>query len=124
MSGATVYVIDDDAAVRDSLRVALEVDGYAVLDFASAVDFLRLARPGGRCCILADMHMPAMNGLELLDHLRANDTIVPAIVMTGASNSAIEQAVAACGAVLLKKPFSFDELIGSIERALAGALPH
>jgi FixJ family two-component response regulator len=118
---ATIYVVDDDDAVRDSIRVLLECEGFAVVEFASCADFLRYARPDGRSCIVLDVHMPGMGGLELLDRIRRDKMIMPVIAMTGRPDPAIARAVNRVGAALLEKPFRGDELVRSIERIFRAA---
>lgn len=116
--GATIYVVDDDDAVRDSIRVLLECEGYTVVAFASCAEFLGHARPAGRSCIVLDVDMSGMSWLELLGRIRRDKMIIPAIVMTGRPNPAITGAVDRTGAALLEKPFRGDELVSSIERVL------
>ncbi len=120
MRERTIYVIDDDDAVRDSIRMMLECDGFTVAEFASCVDFLRHARPDGCSCIVLDVHMPGMSGLELLDRLRRDKVMVPVVVATGRHDPSIARAVARAGAVLLQKPFRGTELIAAILQGLRG----
>jgi FixJ family two-component response regulator len=117
---ATIYVIDDDDAVRDSLRMLLEAEGFTVVDFACGAEFLRLARPDGHCCIVLDVNMPGMSGLELLDRIRGN-TLIPVVLMTGGPGPATAKAAARAGAVLLEKPFQQRELLDAIEENLRGS---
>jgi two-component system, LuxR family, response regulator FixJ len=116
-----VYVVDDDEAVRDSMRALLESWGMEVADFASAADFLaRDGRADG--CLLLDLHMPGMNGLELLEHMQQQGTLLPTIVITGRSDSVLKERALRAGAlVLLDKPVDDDLLIASLERAFAFA---
>ena len=117
---ATIYVVEDDDVVRDSIRALLESDGFTVVDFASCADFLRHARPDGRSCIVLDVHMPGMSGLELLDRLRRENMSILAIVIAGKPDPAIRRAVDRAGARLLVKPFTGSELVGAIEEVLRG----
>jgi FixJ family two-component response regulator len=114
----TVHVIDDDDAVRDSMRLMLEVEGFVVRTYASAVAFLREAHLAGNPCLIVDMHMPGISGVALLDQLRRNGINVPAIVMTGMANKRIRRAVEQVKSIILEKPFSLAELIHSIEAAV------
>lgn len=119
---AVIYVIDDDDGVRDSIRILLECEGFAVVDFASCADLLRHGYPHECDCILLDVDAPGTSGLELLDQLRRDKIIIPVIVMTGARDAPIWLAAERGGAALLEKPFRQGELLGSIERGLQGQL--
>ena len=112
-----VYVIDDDHAVRDSLCMLLESYGIAAHPYASGVTFLR-DLPPEYGCLLVDVNMPGMNGLELLNEVRARGIAIPVIVMTGAPTSWIQLAVDQVGATLLRKPFRPGELIACVEQTL------
>ena len=114
----TAYVVDDDDAVRDSIRMLLESQGFTVCTYASGWSFLREARANRNSCLVVDVNMPGMNGLELLDQLRRDGIMVPAIVVTGRFDTRIQATVDRAGAVLLAKPFRVGELVGCIERAL------
>jgi FixJ family two-component response regulator len=116
--GSTVFVIDDDAAVRDSICVLLESEGFVVHAFASCADFLRQPRPKVTDCLLLDVHMDGMSGLELLNRLDSDNIHLPTIVMTGMPDTRIGRAVDRFGAVLLVKPFKTGELVALVERVL------
>jgi two-component system, LuxR family, response regulator FixJ len=114
----TAYVIDDDDAVRDSILMVLETSGYTVRSFASGAALLRGDRPGKNDCLIIDMDMPGMGGLDLLDRLRCDGVITPAIVMTGGLSARRRAAVDRADAMFLEKPFGVGELVSCIERAL------
>ena len=65
MSDDTVFIVDDDASVRDSLSLLLSLHGYVTATFASAEDFLGAFKPGSRGCLIVDIRMPGMSGLDL-----------------------------------------------------------
>jgi FixJ family two-component response regulator len=116
----TVYVIDDHKAVRDAIRVLLEAEGFSVIDFASASEFLQCPREIGRGCIVTDVQMPGMNGLQLIEGVRGRDKSVPIIVITGHPVAAVRTAVEEAEAVLLVKPFAPAELVAHVSDALRG----
>ncbi len=116
-----VHVVDDDDAVRDSVRSLLESHGLAVRDYASARAFLA-ADGGGGGCLLLDLHMPEMSGLDLLETLRTRRNDIPTIVMTGRSDAGLKARAQRSGAIaFLDKPVDEDELMNSISHALASA---
>src|SRR3974390_979027 len=83
-----IAVVDDDSAVRDSLRYLLEVMGYLVKTFESAAELLNTGLQNLACLIL-DHHMPHMSGLELAERLRADGAAIPILLITGAPSPAI-----------------------------------
>jgi two-component system response regulator FixJ len=113
-----IHVVDDDPAVRDSLRMLLETSGYDVRVFDSAGAFLA-SQPQGIGCVLTDVRMPDIDGLELLRRLRAQETRLPVIVMTGQGDIAIAVRAMKAGAVdFLEKPFEDASLFEAVARAL------
>jgi two-component system, chemotaxis family, CheB/CheR fusion protein len=118
-SGPTVYIVDDDAAVRSALRELLEFEGRCVEDFSDCESFIAAYRPGGEACLLIDAYLPGIDGIELLRQLKNAGHHLPAIMITG--NSAVPMAVEAMkvGAIdFLEKPVRRAELFASIDRAL------
>jgi two-component system response regulator FixJ len=114
-----VYVIDDDEAVRDSLQQLLRSRGILNQAFGSAADFLAAMVESQAGCVLADIHMPGMSGLELQSRLLEMGQDIPVIVMTG--NADVPSAVRALksGAVdFIEKPISTESLISAIESGL------
>lgn len=83
MSRPTVFVVDDDPAVRDSLTLLLEGESMAVEAFASAEAFLAVCRTAPQCCAIVDIRMPAMDGLQLQAELLQRDIRLPLIFLTG-----------------------------------------
>jgi two-component system response regulator FixJ len=113
------HVIDDDAAVRDSVQLLLESRGIEVHSYASAEAFLRQAAPDDDSCLIIDVDMPDIDGLELLRQLRANGISTPTIVITGAGiPGSLGSAVRRFDAMLFEKPFSPAELLSSVKIAL------
>ena len=114
-----IFVVDDDRAVRDSMQALLRAHGYTAETYASGEAFLALDRHNGPGCLLVDALMPGMDGIALLERLKAENCELPAIMITG--HGAISMAVLAMkagAADFLEKPVRPDELIAGIERAL------
>lgn len=106
-----VFLIDDDAGVRKSLKFLLETIGHSVIAFASAAAFLA-TRPARAGCLIVDMFMPGMNGLELVSRLRADGDTMPVLLITGAPSGAIVSAAAQLDIDrVLSKPLAQDELL-------------
>jgi two-component system response regulator FixJ len=118
-----VHIVDDEEAVRNSLAFLLSGAGFAVRVHESATDFLAIAGAIKNGCLITDLRMPDMSGVELLRRLRDNGTLLPAIVITGHGD--VQMAVEAMknGALdFIEKPFSDDVLIDSISRAVSHAV--
>ncbi|MEQ8268980.1 MAG: response regulator FixJ [Parvibaculum sp.] len=115
----TVFIVDDDAAVRDSLRALLESAGFRVEDFASAAAFLDSSTPERQGCLVVDIRMPDMDGLELQEELIRRRIALPAIVMTGHADVPLAVRAMKAGAVdFIEKPFKEEVLLDGVGRAL------
>lgn len=125
MSGSgTVFLVDDDASVRRALTRLIKSAGYDVRAFASAREFLECwsATNKGPACLVLDVRMPGLNGLDLQHKLQAADTPLPIIFITGHGNVPMSVKAMKQGAVdFLPKPVKDEELLESIEQALARA---
>jgi two-component system response regulator FixJ len=117
---ACVYVVDDDEAVRDSLFALLEANGYTSRTFSSAQEFLAAAptlRPG---CLIADIRMPGMDGLEMQQRLVERSLPFPLIVVTGHGDVPLAVRAMKAGALdFIEKPFAAETILHSAESALA-----
>lgn len=121
-SDATVYIVDNDEAVRDSLAALLATHGWQTETFDSAAAFLARYRGGSPGCLLLDVRMPGMTGLELQQVLAAQRVLLPVIIITGHGDIPMAVKAMKLGAVdFLEKPFSNDALLHTIEQALAVA---
>jgi two-component system response regulator FixJ len=121
-SDTVVHIVDDEEAVRNSLAFLLTSAGFAVRVHQSATDFLAVAPNVTNGCLITDLRMPDIDGLELLHRLKAAGAMLPAIMVTGHGD--IQMAVEAMknGAIdFIEKPFSDDVLIDSITRAVERA---
>ena len=114
-----VYVIDDDPAMRDSLDFLLGSAGFGVRLFDSAQVFLDELANLGPGCVITDVRMPGIDGMQLLRQLKAGGGRFPVIVMTGHGDVPLAVEAMKLGALdFLEKPFEDDRLIGMIETAL------
>jgi two-component system response regulator FixJ len=116
--GQPVYIVDDDSAVRDSLRMLLESAGHEIRSYNSAQSFLSDAEMESGCLIV-DIRMPGMSGLELQEELTRRNVPLPVIVITGHGEVPLAVRAMAAGAVdFIEKPFDDQRMLGSIARAL------
>jgi len=116
----TVHVIDDDEAARDALAFLLDCAGLAVRSYESAVEFLNAVPTMDHGCIITDVRMPEMSGVELIGRLKALAVADPVIVITGHADVPMAiQAMKAGVADFLEKPFSDDAILGAVRSALA-----
>jgi len=112
-------VVDDDASMRRALRTHLQVLGFNVLVFQSAEDLLASEFPAVDTCLLLDVWMPGMNGVELCRNLDAAGRRMPTILMTGLDDERTTQIMREAKPVAsLFKPFEEKQLIGAIRKAL------
>ncbi len=116
----TIFVVDDDAVVRDSMTALLQSRQYSVVEFDSGRALLNRDKALAGDCLVVDVHMPEMTGLDLLKTLRDQGDLLPAIVLTGRNDAAITAQARELGAVaVLDKPVRFQALFAAIEKALA-----
>jgi FixJ family two-component response regulator len=124
MHRETIFIVDDDASVRDSLSLMLSLHGYATATFASGEDFLHAWQPGWRGCVVADIRMGGMSGLELQETLRARASKLPLIVVTAHGDvAAARQAFLADAVDFIEKPFDAQQIITAIDHAIARIAP-
>jgi two-component system response regulator FixJ len=115
---ARVYIIDDDDAVRDSLSVQLESTGYDVASFPSAVGFLEIANSLQPGCVISDVQMPDMDGMELQQRLTDMKLDFPVVIVTGHADVALAVRAMKAGAVdFIEKPFDEDAILNSVQHA-------
>ena len=114
-----IAVVDDDESVREGLRNLLRSVGYEVRAFCSAEDFLERPEGDSFCCLVTDVQMPGMGGLELQKRLVDSDTRLPVILMTAFPREHVRQQAEELGAAgFLTKPFDASRMIECVERAL------
>lgn len=120
---ATVYIVDDDIAMRDSLALLLGLKGFRTQIFASAENLLSAYQPTWFGCILADIRMPGMTGLDLQNELAKHDNKVPVIIMTAYGDVATARIALKAGATdFLEKPVDDAVLIDVLQTAIDGHL--
>jgi FixJ family two-component response regulator len=118
---SVISVIDDDASVRVATNNLLRSHGYTVHTFASAEEFLRSAHLNDTSCVIADVQMPAMSGVELLTLMRTQGYGVPFIFITAFPDESVRARALKAGAIcFLAKPFAAPTLIKCLGTALKG----
>ena len=119
-----VAIVDDDESLRDATSNLLQAAGFSTATFADAETFLKSVGEPRAACVVADMRMPGMSGLELHQHLVASGAPIPTILITAypsdATRSRARQAGIRC---CLAKPFAPDELLECVREALARSKP-
>ena len=118
-SRLSIAVVDDDTSIRAAADSLLRSRGYAVFTFESAEEFLRSAELSGTSCVITDVRMPVMGGIELQAILRAQGCTVPFIFITAFPESVVrKQAMTGGATCFLSKPFDAPTLIKYVEIAL------
>ncbi|WP_163272984.1 response regulator FixJ [Chelativorans alearense] len=115
-----VHVVDDEEPVRKSLAFLLTISGYAVRVHESATAFLAVAKDLRNACLITDLRMPDLSGVELLRRLHEEDAMLPAIVITGHGDVPMAVEAMKAGALdFIEKPFEDDVLLEAVGRAVA-----
>jgi len=113
-----ILVIDDDTAVRNSLKFALEIEGFSVRLYPTGAELLDEKDMPESGCLVADYHLPGMNGLDLLARLREREIGWPAILITTHPSAAVRDRAALAGVRVIEKPLLNDTLFRGIRAAL------
>jgi len=116
-----LFVVDDEEAIRGALRVLLRGEGFDVRTFASGPEALAALAEATPACMLADYHMPGMDGRELIEALRLRDASVPVILMTGRDDPA--QLPLRGHAHVVQKPFDAGLLISKLRELVGREMP-
>lgn len=117
-SAPIIFIVDDDEAVRHSLQALLEAAGHRIEMFPSGEAFFDA--PSAGACILLDLHLPGLDGIQVIQRLRAQGASTPVILISGRFDAGTRARAADAGATaLLEKPLREHRLLESIERALA-----
>jgi FixJ family two-component response regulator len=118
-SGFVVIVIDDDLAVRNSLKFSLEIEGLAVRSYASVAELLADVDLGRCSCFVVDQNMPDMQGLDLIALLRARQFAAPAILITSHPNWSVRARAQKAGIPIVEKPLLGNALFDKIRDLVA-----
>ena len=114
-----ISIVDDDEAVREATKNLLRSLGYRTSTFSSAEEFLNSERLRDTSCLITDLHMPGISGMELQRRLIAGGHYMPIIFITAFPEDSVRTRAMAAGAVcFMSKPYSEDHLIGCLEKAL------
>lgn len=117
----TVFIVDDDPAVRDALSLLFSLHGHPTAVFACAEDFLRAIQPRWRGVVVADIRMPGLSGLEMQEALASHPSRLPMIMITAHADIATARQAFRFQAVdFLEKPFDHDQLLASVDVAMRG----
>jgi len=118
-SNAIVYLVDDEFAIRDSLTLLIETSGFNIQSFESAQEFLDSYNHERPSCLLLDVRMPAMSGLELQEELNKRDIDIPIIFISGHAEVSDSAKAFRAGAIdFLEKPFEYSVLLERIEEGI------
>ena len=119
----TVFILDDDDAIRDSLEVLLDCAGFRVESFSTPLGFLESGAPSRPGCLLVDVRMPQMSGLDVQERLSRGGHAMPVVVMTGHGDVPLAVRAMKAGAVdFVEKPFEEEALLAAVRSALTLAL--
>lgn len=119
LTDAIVFIVDDDPAIRDSLTLMLEQESLVVESFEDAESFLNTCRPQHLGCVIIDIRMPIMDGMQLQEELSKRNILLPVIFLTGHGNIPMSVRAIKAGAVdFLTKPVTRDKLLASVRSAI------
>jgi RNA polymerase sigma factor (sigma-70 family) len=118
-NGPHVYIVDDDADVRESLQELLDSVGLPSRSFGTAQEFLSSPRSGGPSCLILDVRLPGISGLDLQNELRRGKVSIPIIFLTAHADVPMSVGAMKSGAVeFLTKPFRHQDLLDAVQRSL------
>ena len=114
-----VLIVEDDFAVRNSLKFSLEIEGFSVRAYESGLALLKDIPFAGADCLIVDYRLPDLNGLELLAELRRRRIALPAILVTTNPGASVRTRAAAAGVAVIEKPLLSEALLQEIRNTLA-----
>ena len=114
-----IFIVDDDPGVRDSLRLLLECEGLEAREFASCQEFLEADWAAEGNCLIVDVHMPGISGIELLEIMRRDSAMLPVIVVSGRIDAVTRNRARAAGVLaVVEKPHQAHEVLNLVRIAL------
>src|SRR5262245_8903233 len=116
-AGSLVIVVDDDPAVRNSLKFSLEIEGFAVRTYACGMDLLDSGEAREGQCFVIDQKMPGLTGMDLIAKLRARDIVAPAILITSQPAALLLRRAAQANVLIVEKPLLSSTLLDQIRQA-------
>lgn len=118
--GPLIAVVDDDMSIRSAMQDLLRAAGFSSVAFSNATSFLDSAQRDSITCLVADMRMPGMSGIELHEHLAATGAGIPTIIITAHAEELSRERLRESGVTcFLIKPFAPDELLECVRKAVA-----
>lgn len=114
-----ILLVDDDAALRTALKFSLELEGFDVETYESAEALLLRDDVARKACMVVDLNLPGIDGLEAVRQMRLRGANLPALLITSHPRAAVRDGAAALGAAIVEKPLLGDQLMGEIRAALA-----
>ncbi len=115
----TVYIVDDDPAVRDALGVVFSLEGFSVRGFENGADFLSAARREAPDCVLLDVHMPGKSGMDILNEIDAPSYAAPIFIISGQGDIPMAVTAIKAGALdFIEKPFDAETVVQHVQEAL------
>lgn len=119
LSDAVVFIVDDDPAIRDSLTLMIEQEDITVMSFVDAESFLGVCQPEFFGCVIIDIRMPKMNGMQLQEELTKRNILLPVVFLTGHGDIPMSVRAMKAGAVdFLTKPVTREKLLASVRSAI------
>lgn len=119
LADAVVFIVDDDPAIRDALTLMIEQEGITVMSFEDAGSFLDACQPKSYGCVIIDIRMPKMNGMQLQEELTRRKVLLPVIFLTGHGDIPMSVRAIKAGAVdFLTKPVTREKLLASVRSAI------
>jgi FixJ family two-component response regulator len=119
-AGPLIAVVDDDMSIRNAMQDLLNAAGYSASTFGNPTSFLDSPSRANVACLVTDMRMPGMTGLELHEHLAASGTLVPTVIITAHPAELLQERARHAGITcILIKPFTPDELLECVRKALS-----